>query len=184
MRLYSPRRPSRLAVFAEAHFALHRLALKATLEPVRQLRAFSRQAAAQPHAIAVNSTVDAALEATADVATVNAVAAREQQQFVPRRSPAVLHIDVPAAGNVRARWSQRLFLNTLRRVPQHLGDALTRERLIAGTNRRRTNVEREAIAGGVRHDPRLAVEQLAVDVAGSYSHLRRIPLDDHGRKRT
>src|SRR5262249_12691361 len=184
MRLYSSRRPSRLAVFAEAHFALHRLALKAPLEPVCQLRAFSREAAAQPHAIALKSTVDAALEATTDVATVNAVAAREQQQLVPCRSPAVLHIDLPAAGNVGARRRRRFLLNTFRRVPQHLSDAAAGQRLIAGPNRRRTHVERVAIARGVRHDPRLAVEQLSVDVAGGDAHLRGIPLDDHRRKRT
>ena len=43
MRLRSPRGPSRLAVFAQAQFSVHRLALKAPLKPVGQLRALGRQ---------------------------------------------------------------------------------------------------------------------------------------------
>src|SRR4029078_8923724 len=108
MCLYPPRRPARLAVFAEAHFALHRLAcperpslprsrgaLKAPLEPVRQLRAFSREAAAQPHAIALDRAGDVALEASSEVAAFHAVAAGDQEEFVARRPPRVLHVDVP-----------------------------------------------------------------------------------------
>jgi hypothetical protein len=94
------------------------------------------------------------------VAAFHAVAARDQKEFVTRGSPRVLHLDVPASGNVAARRRHGLFLNALRRAPQDLCDAAARQRLIARPNRRRAHVERIAIARGVRHDPRLAVEQL------------------------
>ena len=139
----------------------------------------------QPHTIAVHRAADRALKSSSDMTAFHAVSRRDQQQFMASGSPRVLHVDIPASGKIGAwRRERLLFRSALRRVSQHLRDAAGGQRVIARPNRRRTHVERVPVAGGVRHDARFTVDQLFVHVARGDPHARRIPLDDHGGKRT
>src|SRR5688572_1101886 len=147
--MLAPRGPARCAVLAEVHLAFDRLALDPSVEAVTQASPLVRQAAAQAHSIAIHLPANGALESSSDMTAYHVVAGGDEEEAVASRSPAVLHIDVPASRHVRSRRRRHPCGHALRRLTQYLGDAAAGQDLISGTDCRRTNAERGAVARGV-----------------------------------
>src|SRR6476660_3573117 len=92
--------PAGTAVFSQIQVAGHGLAGNFSGERVIQMLAAGWEHAAEFHSIAVDRAAQVTFESPALMRSGDLFALDRQEQLVPRRPYFILHIDIPASGEI------------------------------------------------------------------------------------